>query len=319
LITNPFYIALSITGLFILVFFYLSSQGLIQSQQEAYLIGEASRWCERVSDGWFREPINTLSNFGFVITGLIIFWIISNEEKSNHNLFIGVNGVTLIYASAAIYLGPGSMLMHATNTEWGGWADNLSMVMYIVIPWLYNISLMANWAIKKFLNIYLVIIVLYALLRWLYGWGLGIGFNLFGISIGLWFISEALYRFWSPSFRFLSGFLGFFIMFLFGTTPIDIYNNIDEYWWTILFWLPGLLAKHEPKGRRSSIWYILGMIAYFLAFTIWTTGVPDHESCKPDSIIQAHGIWHLLTATATMLFFIHYRSEKLIIKNKVVH
>ena len=312
MINNPFYIALSITGLFVFVFFYLSSQGLIQSQQEAYLIGEASRWCERVSDGWFREPINTLSNFGFVIAGLIMFWIISNEEKSKHNLFIGVNGVTLIYASAAIYLGPGSMLMHATNTEWGGWADNLSMVMYIVIPWLYNITLMANWTIKKFLNIYLVIIVLYALLRWLYGWGLGIGFNLFGISIGLWFISEALYRFWSPSFRFISGFLGFVVMFLFGTTPMDIYNNIGEYWWTILFWLPGLLANHQPKGRRSSIWYIFGMIAYFLAFAIWTTGVPDHEYCRPDSIIQAHGIWHLLTAIATMLFFIHYRSEKLI-------
>ena len=168
MINNPFYIALSITGLFTIVFFYLSSQGLIQSKEEAYLIGEASRWCERVSDGWFREPVNTLSNFGFVIIGLIIFWIISNENRSENNLFIGVTGVTLIYASAAVYLGPGSMLMHATNTEWGGWADNLSMVMYIVIPWLYNISLMAKWSIKKFAITYFVIIISYAVLRWLY-------------------------------------------------------------------------------------------------------------------------------------------------------
>ncbi len=210
MINNPFYIALSITGLFTIIFFYLSSQGLIQSKEESHLIGEASRWCERVSDGWFREPVNTLSNFGFVVIGLIIFWIISNENRSENNLFIGVTGITLIYASAAVYLGPGSMLMHATNTEWGGWADNLSMVMYIVIPWLYNISLMAKWSIKKFVITYFVIIIIYAILRWLYGWGLGIGFNLFGTSIGLWFISEALYRFWSPSFRFLSGFFRFF-------------------------------------------------------------------------------------------------------------
>ena len=310
---NPFYIALTITGLFTVVFFYLSSQGLIQSEEEAYLIGEASRWCERVSDGWFREPVNTLSNFGFVIIGLIIFWIISNENTSKDNLFFGVTGITLIYATAAVYLGPGSMLMHATNTEWGGWADNLSMVMYIVIPWLYNISLMAKWSIKKFAITYFVIIISYAVLRWLYGWGLGIGFNLFGTSIGLWFISEALYRFWSPAFRFLSGFLGFFVMFLFGTSPIDIFNNISDYWWTLFFWLPGLLATHKPEGRRSTIWFILGMISYFLAFAIWTTGVPDHQNCSPDSIIQAHGIWHLLTALATFLFFIHYRSEQKLI------
>ena len=310
---NPFYIALTITGLFTVVFFYLSSQGLIQSEEEAYLIGEASRWCERVSDGWFREPVNTLSNFGFVVIGLIIFWIISNENTSKDNLFFGVTGITLIYATAAVYLGPGSMLMHATNTEWGGWADNLSMVMYIVIPWLYNISLMAKWSIKKFAITYFVIIISYAVLRWLYGWGLGIGFNLFGTSIGLWFISEALYRFWSPAFRFLSGFLGFFVMFLFGTSPLDIFNNISDYWWTLFFWLPGLLATHKPEGRRSTIWFILGMISYFLAFAIWTTGVPDHQNCSPDSIIQAHGIWHLLTALATFLFFIHYRSEQKLI------
>ena len=310
---NPFYIALTITGLFTVVFFYLSSQGLIQSEDEAYLIGEASRWCERVSDGWFREPVNTLSNFGFVVIGLIIFWIISKEHTSKDNLFFGVTGITLIYATAAVYLGPGSMLMHATNTEWGGWADNLSMVMYIVIPWLYNISLMAKWSIKKFVITYFVIIISYAVLRWLYGWGLGIGFNLFGTSIGLWFISEALYRFWSPAFRFLSGFLGFFVMFLFGTSPLDIFNNISDYWWTLFFWLPGLLATHKPEGRRTTIWFILGMISYFLAFAIWTTGVPDHQNCSPDSIIQAHGIWHLLTALATFLFFIHYRSEQKLI------
>ena len=310
---NPFYIALTITGLFTVVFFYLSSQGLIQSEEEAYLIGEASRWCERVSDGWFREPVNTLSNFGFVVIGLIIFWIISNENTSKNNLFFGVTGITLIYATAAVYLGPGSMLMHATNTEWGGWADNLSMVMYIVIPWLYNISLMAKWSIKKFVITYFAVIIIYAILRWLYGWGLGIGFNLFGTSIGLWFISEALYRFWSPSFRFLSGFLGFFVMFLFGTTPLDIFNNIGDYWWTLFFWLPGLFATNKPQGKRSTIWFILGMISYFLAFAIWTTGVPDHQNCSPDSIIQAHGIWHLLTALATFLFFIHYRSEQKLI------
>ena len=31
-------------------------------------IGEISRWCERVSGGFFREPSNTLGNLGFIAT-----------------------------------------------------------------------------------------------------------------------------------------------------------------------------------------------------------------------------------------------------------
>ena len=30
-------------------------------------IGEASRWCERVAPGAFREPVNALSNIGFML------------------------------------------------------------------------------------------------------------------------------------------------------------------------------------------------------------------------------------------------------------
>ena len=309
---NPFYIALTITGLFTVVFFYLSSQGLIQSEEEAYLIGEASRWCERVSDGWFREPVNTLSNFGFVVIGLIIFWIISKENTSKDNLFFGVTGITLIYATAAVYLGPGSMLMHATNTEWGGWADNLSMVMYIILPWLYNCYKMSNWTTNTLLRVYFLIVFVYALMRGLFGNGMGIGLDLFGVSIGLWVITEFLYKFWSPSMRFISGFVGFLVMMLFGISPIEVIDNISDYWWIILFWLPGILANKKPEGIRTYRWYFAGMIAYMSAFAIWLTGVPDSETCNPDTIFQAHGFWHLLTALATIFFFYHYRFEKLI-------
>ena len=85
------------------------------------------------------------------------------------------------------------MLMHGTNTLWGGWADNLSMIMYIVIPWLYNVYKMSNWSQQTFIKVYFSIIVIYSVWRWFTDWGLGINFNLFSVSIGLWFISEVLY------------------------------------------------------------------------------------------------------------------------------
>ncbi|MDA7642105.1 ceramidase [Gammaproteobacteria bacterium] len=306
-----FYIALSISFIFLFVFFILSSFGLIQSSEGASLIGEASRWCERVSGGLFREPLNTLSNLGFMIVGLYMFWVICNDKQNSTNPFIGITPISVLYASVVIYLGPGSMLMHGTNTEWGGWADNLSMIMFIILPWLYNIYSMSSWTSKQLLSIYISIVIIYSIWRWFTDWGLGINFNLFGVSIGLWAISETLYRFWSPSFRFLSGFVGFIVLLLFGTMPNEVFNNFSEYWWVILFWLPGLLASKKPVNRRTYKWYFLGMIAYFSAFAIWLTGVPDHELCEPDSIIQAHSIWHLLSALATYFFFLHFRDEKI--------
>lgn len=307
----PFNIALLISILFLVAFYFLGLSGVINSTDTS-LIGEASRWCERVSAGAFREPVNTLSNLGFMIVGLYLFWIISTDNQLNSNKFIGITSISLTYAIAAWWLGPGSMLMHGTNTEWGGWADNLSMIMYIIFPWLYNISLMGRWSISNFLKIYIAIVIIYSIVRWFTSWDLGIGFNLFGTSIGLWVISEYLYKFWSPLNRFLSGFVGFLVLFLFGTTPTDILLNPEIYWWTFLFWLPGLLANKKPQGARTYKWYFLGMIAYMSAFAIWLTGTPDNANCNPDSLIQAHGIWHLLSAAATYFFFLHYRSEKFI-------
>ena len=307
---QPFYISLVLSGLFVISFFVLSALGYIQSIESQGIIGDASRWCERVSGGLFREPVNTLSNLGFMVVGIYIFYTITTDTNTSaNNYFVGLTGISILYASAAIFLGPGSMLMHGTNSGWGGWADNLSMIMYILIPWLYNIFRMSNWTVRRFLEIYFSIVVIYAVMRWISGWGLGINLELFSVSIGLWAISEFLFRFWSPLFRFLSGFVGFFVLALFGTTPLDVIANFSEYWWVILFWIPGLLSNKKPTTTRTYKWYFLGMVAYFSAFIIWSTGVPDHALCRPDSLIQAHGIWHLLSAVATYCFFLHYRSE----------
>ena len=307
---QPFYISLVLSGLFVIAFFVLSALGYIQSIESQGIIGDASRWCERVSGGLFREPVNTLSNLGFMVVGIYIFYTITTDTNtSSNNYFVGLTGISILYASAAIFLGPGSMLMHGTNSGWGGWADNLSMIMYILIPWLYNIFRMSNWTVRRFLEIYFSIVVIYAVMRWISGWGLGINLELFSVSIGLWAISEFLFKFWSPLFRFLSGFVGFFVLALFGTTPLDVMANFSEYWWVILFWIPGLLSNKKPTTTRTYKWYFLGMAAYFSAFIIWSTGVPDHALCRPDSLIQAHGIWHLLSAVATYCFFLHYRSE----------
>ena len=175
-----------------------------------------------------------------MFAGLFILYKLSNEVSFNE--FSGLNKITILYGVAVVYLGPGSMMMHGTNTEWGGWADNLSMVMYIILPWLYNCYKMSNWSVSTLMKIYFATIIVYSFMRAMFGYEMGIGLDLFGVSIGLWVISEFLYRFWSPTMRILSGFVGFLVLMLFGTMPAEVFNDFNEYWWILFFWLPGLLA-----------------------------------------------------------------------------
>ena len=307
-----FPLALSISLGFMLVYVVLGFTGVIPSLEAGAVVGEAWRWCERVSTSMFREPVNALSNLGFMFVGLAMFWVLSKDKRdSNSNQFHGLTPVSMLYAGAAIYLGPGSMLMHGTHTEWGQWADNLSMVMYILIPWLINVGEMGRWSVKKLLFIYLTIVVFDGILRWFDGFGSGFDLNLFAVSIGLWSISECLYRFWSSTFRWTSGFVGFAVCAVFGIYPSEIWADLGNYWWVITFWIPGIIASHPPRFKRKySPWYFAGMASYLLAFSIWLTGVPDSPYCDPDRLFQAHGIWHLLSACATWCFFKFLRTEE---------
>jgi len=307
-----FPIALSLSFGFMAVYVTLGFLGVIPSLEPGAVIGEAWRWCERVSSSIFREPVNALSNLGFMVAGLAMYWVLSREERDPKNQFTGLTPISMLYAGAVIYLGPGSMLMHGTHTGWGQWADNLSMVMYILIPWLINVGEMGRWSVKKIFSVYLFIVIIDGIFRWTDGLGTGFGFNLFSVSIGLWFISECLYRYWTPNFRWLSGFIGFFVCAVFGIFPWEIWNNLADYWWIATFWIPGLLAKEPPRYSRTyNPWFFAGMFTYLLAFSIWLTGVPDSPYCDPDRFFQAHGIWHVLSAVATWCFFKFLRTEKL--------
>ena len=292
------------------IYAVVGSMGWGEPAARESAIGELSRWCERVHPGLIREPANTLSNFGFVFSGLAIFWTLSRDEKNGANRMIGLNPLSITFGAAVVWLGPGSWLMHGTNTAWGASADNLSMVMYILIPWLLNLTEMGRWSSKQFFITYAVLVIGYAVGRELYGSRLGINLNLFGVSIGLWAISELLLRFYSPTFRWLSGFTGFVVAAVFGIMPWDMAQDPAGFWWVILFWLPGLLGSQSPRIRRIySPWCFAGIACFGVAFAIWLTGRPNNAWCRPDSLLQAHAIWHLLTAASTWCFFKFLRTE----------
>ncbi len=309
---TPFWIGLGACVLFFVVYTIAGWSGWGTPAAVEQAIGEVSRWCERVQPGLYREPVNALSNIGFMVAGLWMLWTLGQDVKSGREgMLFGHSPVALLYAGTAIWLGPGSLLMHGTHTAWGGWADNLSMVMYILIPWLINLSGLGRWPARQTLGIYGALVLVYGVGRAVNGWGLGINLDFFGLSIAFWIISETLYRFWSPMLRWLSGGVGFVVAGIFGITPFEMWEEPARYWWVILFWLPGLLSTGPAPGRRTYFpWFLLGVVSYLTANAIWQTGKAGHPWCDPDALIQAHGIWHLLSAVATVCFFIFLRSEK---------
>ncbi len=308
---SPIAVAWAALGGFVIIYLVFGLNGWGSPADNEQPIGEVSRWCERVQDGLLREPVNALGNLGFVVSGLAMLGVLARDRTSGSpNRFIGHTPVALLYAGTTIFLGPGSAVMHGTHTFFGAWIDNVSMVAYILVPWLYNLSLLGRWQPATFFRAYGALLGVYAAGYWFIAPDLGINLELFDISIAIWIISELVYRFWSPAMRVWSGLFGFVIALVFGITPDAILGAPAEYWWVGLFWLPGLLANHPPRAHRTyTPWFWVGMGSFLVAFAVWLTGTNEHSWCRPDSIVQAHAIWHLLTAVTTWGFFRFFRTE----------
>ena len=132
---KPFKLGLAASFAFFLGYVLFGWQGWGAPAVVEQAVGDVSRWCERVQPGLFHEPVNALSNLGFMVAGLLMLWLLGRDvEAGRTGMMFGHSPIALLYSGAAICLGPGSMLMHGTHTAWVGWADNLSMVMYILIP-----------------------------------------------------------------------------------------------------------------------------------------------------------------------------------------
>jgi len=97
-------------------------------------VGRGANFCEAARDGFIRQPANTLSNAGFVVAGLLV------AVRAGRLPAGGVVSPTVatFFACIVTLLGPGSAAMHATQSEWGGHLDMLSM--YLVA------SFAAAWA-----------------------------------------------------------------------------------------------------------------------------------------------------------------------------
>lgn len=64
-------------------------------------------------------------------------------------------------------------------------------------------------------------------------------------------------------------------------------------------------SRNLVSGRVR--YFIAALLIYVLAQFIWTLDL-SHIVCGPNSLLQGHAIWHILTAISAGLLYFYYRS-----------
>jgi hypothetical protein len=210
-------------------------------------------FCEFPRTGqMFLQPANSWSSFGYVCSGFMMIVLASNRDWRSA---FAPQAATL-FGLTAIFVGLGSVLLHATLSLWGQFFD--VMGMYLVSGFML-VSAVARWRGYSDKNAAILYVALVSLLiailavipevrRWLYG------------------------------------------VVLIAAIIFELYCARPR--------RPGVMLRY----------YVLGIAAKGLAFTIWNTD-QSRILCAPNSLIQGHAIWHLLGATALWFTFLYYRSE----------
>ena len=129
-------------------------------------------YCEAFSGGLVEQPANTFSNLGFVAVGL---WVLTfvGRRPPNSNLIDADPRVTRLYGWIAIGLGVGSMLFHGTMTEWGGWADLVSMYTFITFFLVYEVRTIRRESAEFLLRGWLTANAVLAVFQWFADNGIG--------------------------------------------------------------------------------------------------------------------------------------------------
>jgi hypothetical protein len=120
-----------------------------------------AEFCEASRPGLIKQPANTWSNVGFITAGLLIAWQVSSGRfKAFRNVFTQSNFTAIFFSTLAVFLGPASMAMHATETEIGGNLDMLSMYLMAGFTTAYAIQRFFRLGSLPFTLIFSAVVIL---------------------------------------------------------------------------------------------------------------------------------------------------------------
>ena len=315
---RTFFISLGVlvilTALYIIVGLSSWAEGPVES---------ATRFCENISDGLIKEPVNAFSNFTYIIVGLIIMWNMPSSQEKAANPMLDGGLYPTLFAVGSIYIGIGSFAMHGTNTNWGTSMDWTGMLFFISFPVYYNLSRQFQWSDKLFMSVFFTMFILTAILDTYasnnnhvlienFSGSNKLRLNhitrdyMWSLYIGTWIIQEAknitqnrlVWMIALPLIACVTLSVG--VPFMQILILCVMFVGIAM----LLHFQPGQTLVRNPNPH---LWFGVGF--YILGNIVWRFGRDGEAACNPDTLIQFHALWHLFTGLSVYFFYRYFTTE----------
>jgi Ceramidase len=110
-------------------------------------------YCEAVREGIFAQPVNTLSNLAYGLSGLLIMYMIGRDREHGQRPN-DMGSLAPLFGWVAILLGLTSSAFHGTLSHWGGIADNIAMNLLVSLVFVHNVVRLQGWTTRTFGMLY---------------------------------------------------------------------------------------------------------------------------------------------------------------------
>ncbi len=201
-----------------------------------------------------RQPVNTWSGLVAALGGLILLAIADRDRASKP---AGAGPMrdggfyAIAYGALAVFLGPGAMFFHAGLTRFGGWLDNMSMVLYVSFLVLYDASRIFRFEGSKALviGLYAAVNVLFGILIWLVDGTGTVAFTVLAVTA---VIAQIAILGWRPG-----GLRRSFTPWL--LVALIAFGVAFVVW--RLSWTGAPLCAPDSALQGHGLWHVLGMAA----------------------------------------------------------
>lgn len=86
-------------------------------------------------------------------------------------------------------------------------------------------------------------------------------------------------------------------------------NNVLFGFVILGFVISSVVIQKKLKTKSKAIYLWLAIISYYTGSTFWLLD-KNGTLCMPDSWMQGHALWHILSGTAVLLIYLYFRSEQ---------
>ncbi len=222
-------------------------------------------YCERISASTIAQPVNTWTSLAFFVAAALIFFLVPEGNRRRGvppwNPMASANFFPCAYGSTIALVGFGTVALHASFRDWGGFLDSFFIHAWLLFSLIYRIGRWAN----LIRNPNHIATVAFFLVVWL---GCLVGVAVLGVALpesrmwltislgGLWLVLELIYYFSTASPRGQKGFWIFMAIFAFGVAILM----------KLLSDMLRLICNPDFVIQPHGLWHIFSAMAALFAY-----------------------------------------------------